>query len=79
MQSVVAYDGMTPGPDGPFLKLDDEKVRLLVTMVPLLKALAKKADMGLKSTNDVAVIFDSETFYMDVFADDAATFPTTIG
>ncbi|WGY72715.1 hypothetical protein KEC55_23340 [Burkholderia cepacia] len=79
MQSVVAYDGMTLGPDALFLKSDDGKVRLLVKTVPRLKAWAKKAGMGLKSTDDVAVIFDSETFYIDVFADDAATFPTTIG
>lgn len=32
------------------------------------------ADAGLKSTDDVAVIFDNETFYSDVFGDDAAAF-----
>ncbi|WP_206142013.1 hypothetical protein [Burkholderia sp. Ac-20384] len=74
VQSVVADDGMTPEPDGLFLKSDDGKVRLLVTTVPLLTAWAKRADAGIKSTDDVAVIFDNETFYTDVFADDAAAF-----
>ncbi|MEN8516060.1 hypothetical protein [Burkholderia sp. RS02] len=32
------------------------------------------ADAGLKSTDDVAVIFDNETFYTNVFSDDAAAF-----
>ncbi|UTV58203.1 hypothetical protein [Burkholderia arboris] len=74
VQSVVADDGMTPGPDGLFLKSDDGKVNLLVTTVPLLKAWAKRADAGIKSTDDVAVIFESEAFYTDVFADDAAAY-----
>lgn len=74
VQSVVPDDGMMPGPDGLFLKSDDGKVSLLVTTVSLLKAWAKRADAGIKSTDDVAVIFDSETFYTDVFADDAAAF-----
>lgn len=62
VQSVMPDDGMTPGPDGLFLKSDDGKVSLLVTTVPLLKAWAKRADTGIKSTDDVAVIFDNETF-----------------
>lgn len=74
VQSVVADDGMAPGPDGLFLKSDDGKVSLLVTTVPLLKAWVKTADVGLKSTDDVAVIFDNETFYTDVFSNDAAAF-----
>ncbi|MBN3793597.1 hypothetical protein G3N99_01040 [Burkholderia sp. Ac-20392] len=74
VQSVVPDDGMTPGPDGLFLKSDDGKVSLLVTTVPLLKAWAKRADVEIKSMDDVAVIFDSEAFYTDVFADDAAAF-----
>ncbi|WP_041493633.1 hypothetical protein [Burkholderia lata] len=74
VQSVMPDDGMTPGPDGLFLKSDDGKVSLLVTTVPLLKAWVKRADAGIKSTDDVAVIFDNETFYTDVFADDAAAF-----
>ena len=32
------------------------------------------ADAGLKSTDDVAVIFDNETLYTDLFGDDAAAF-----
>ncbi|MEN2468591.1 hypothetical protein [Burkholderia sp. GS2Y] len=74
VQSVVADDGMTPGPDGLFLKSDDGKVKLVVTTVPLLKAWAKTADAGLKPTDDVAVIFNNETLYTDVFSDDAAAF-----
>lgn len=74
VQSVVADDGMTPGPDGLFFKSDDGKVSLLVTIVPLLKAWVATADAGLKSTDDVAVIFDNETFYTDVFGHDAAAF-----
>jgi len=74
LQSVLADDGMTPGPDGLFLKSDDGKVNLLVTTVPLLKVWAKRADAGIKSTDDVAVIFDNEAFYTDVFADDAAAY-----
>lgn len=74
VQSAIADDGMTPGPDGLFLKSDDGKVNLLVTTVPLLKAWVQTADAGLKLTDDVAVILDNETFYTDVFSDDAATF-----
>ena len=74
VQSIVADDGMAPRPDGLFLKSDGRKVSLLITTVPLLKACAKRTDMGLKSTEDVAVIFDGEAFSTDVFADDAATF-----
>jgi len=74
VQSVVANDGMTPGPDGLFFKSDDGKVSLVVTTVPLLKAWVTTADAGLKSTDDVAVIFDNETLYTDVFSDDAAAF-----
>ncbi|HHT8994160.1 TPA: hypothetical protein ACT5B2_002200 [Burkholderia cenocepacia] len=74
VQSVLADDGMTSGPGELFLKSDDGKVNLLVTTVPLLKVWDKSANMGLKSKDDVAVIFDSETFYTDVFADDAAAF-----
>ncbi|AKM02166.1 hypothetical protein [Burkholderia pyrrocinia] len=74
VQSAITDDGMTPGPDGLFFKSDDGKVNLLVTTVPLLKAWTKTADAGLKSTEDVAVIFDNETFYTDVFGDDAAAF-----
>ncbi|MBR8075042.1 hypothetical protein [Burkholderia cenocepacia] len=37
-------------------------------------AWANRADAGIKSTDDVAVIFDKEVFYTDVFTDDAATF-----
>ncbi|WP_322086462.1 hypothetical protein [Burkholderia sp. BCC1999] len=51
----------------------DVEVSLLVATVPLLKVWAKRADVGLKSTDDVAVIFVNETFYTDVFDDDAAT------
>ncbi|UOB58396.1 hypothetical protein MRS60_29960 [Burkholderia pyrrocinia] len=74
LHSAIADDGMTPGPNGLFLKSDDGKVNLLVTTVPLLKAWAKTADAGLKPSDDVAVIFDNETFYTDVFADDAAAY-----
>ncbi|HDR9505337.1 hypothetical protein C5615_01915 [Burkholderia cepacia] len=74
VQSAIADDGMTPGPDGLFLKSDDGKVNLDVTIVQLLKAWVATADAGLKSTDDVAVISDNETFYTDVFADDAAAF-----
>ncbi|KVL18121.1 hypothetical protein WS95_18340 [Burkholderia sp. MSMB1826] len=71
VQSVLVDDGMTPGPDGLFLK-SDGKAHLLVTTVPLLKVWAKRANKGLKSKDGVAVIFDSGTSYTDVFADDAA-------
>ncbi|HDR9584638.1 TPA: hypothetical protein QDC22_002031 [Burkholderia stabilis] len=72
VQSAIADDGTTPGPDGLFLKSDDGKVNLLVTTVPLLKAWVKTADAGLKSSDDIAVIFDNEIFYIDVIRDDAA-------
>ncbi|WP_244109937.1 hypothetical protein [Burkholderia arboris] len=39
-----------------------------------MKAWAKRTDAGIKSTDDVAVIFGNETFYTDVFADDAAAY-----
>lgn len=74
VRSAIADDGMTPGPDGLFLKSDDGRVSLVVTTVPLLKAWAVTADTGLKSADDVAVIFDNETFYTDVFGYDAAAF-----
>ncbi|NTY39017.1 hypothetical protein [Burkholderia diffusa] len=74
VQSAVPDDGMTPGPDGLSFKSDGGKVNLVVTTVPLLKAWVATADAGLKSTDDVAVIFDNETFYTDVFSDDAAAF-----
>ena len=74
VQSAAPDDGMTPGPDGLSFKSDDGKVNLVVTTVPLLKAWVTTADAGLKSTDDVAVIFDNETFYTDVFSDDAAAF-----
>ncbi|MBP0712600.1 hypothetical protein ABXK61_04705 [Burkholderia sola] len=74
VQSVLADDRVTPGPDGLFLKSDVGKVNLLVTTVPLLKAWAERADAGIKSTGDVAVIFDNGAFYTDVFADDVAAY-----
>lgn len=74
VQSVLADDRMTPGSNGRFLTSDDGKVNLLVTMVPLLKAWAKKADAGIKSTDDVAVIVDNEAFYPKVFAGDSAAY-----
>ncbi|WP_321789992.1 hypothetical protein [Burkholderia pyrrocinia] len=74
VESVVADDGITPGPDGLFFKSDDGKVSLVVTTVPLLNAWAEAADAGLKSTDDVAVIFDNESLYTDVFGDGAAAF-----
>ncbi|WP_419687639.1 hypothetical protein ACN22W_26240 [Burkholderia theae] len=46
---------------------------LFVTIVPLLEAWVATADAGLKSTDDVAVIVNNETFYTDMF-DDAAAF-----
>lgn len=67
-------DGMTPGPDGLFLKSGDGKVNLVVTTVPLLTAWARTADAGIRSTDDVASIFDNATFYTDVFGHDAAAF-----
>jgi len=74
VQSAVPDDGMTPGPDGLSFKSDDGKVNLVVTTVPLLKAWVATADAGLKPTDDVAVIFDNETLYTDVFSDDAAAY-----
>ncbi|MGC3023905.1 hypothetical protein ACPUER_01930 [Burkholderia sp. DN3021] len=74
VESVVSDDGMTPGPDGLSFKSDDGKVNLVVTTVPLLKVWVTTADAGLKPTDDVAVIFDNETFYTNVFSDDAAAF-----
>lgn len=62
VQRVLADDGMTLRPDGQFLRSDDGKVNLLVTTAPLLKVWAKRADAGIKSTDDVAVIFDNEPF-----------------
>ncbi|WP_423369166.1 hypothetical protein [Burkholderia sp. LMG 32019] len=67
-------NGTTPGPDGLFLKSDDGKVNLVVTTVPLLKAWVATADAGIKSADDVAAIFDNETFYTDVFGNDAMAF-----
>ncbi|EKS9887237.1 hypothetical protein BTK96_004239 [Burkholderia pyrrocinia] len=60
---------MTSGPDELFFKSNDGTVSLSVTIVPLLKAWVATADAGLKSTDDVAVIFDNETVYTDVFSD----------
>ncbi|UXU90344.1 hypothetical protein [Burkholderia sp. S-53] len=74
VQGAIADDGMTPGPDGLFFKSCDGKMSLVVTIVPLLKAWTKTVDMGLKLRDDVAVIFDNETFYTDVFSDDSAVF-----
>lgn len=67
-------DGTTPGPDGLFLKSGDGKLNLVVTTVPLLTAWARTADAGIRSADDVASIFDNETFYTDVFGHDAAAF-----
>ncbi|MEK7915632.1 hypothetical protein AAB988_17905 [Burkholderia contaminans] len=50
------------------------KESLAVTAVSLLTAWAKVEDFGFKSTDDVAVILDDETFYTDVFSDGTATF-----
>ncbi|WP_338641076.1 hypothetical protein [Burkholderia pyrrocinia] len=74
VRSAIADDGMTPGPDGLFFKSDDGTVSLFVTIVPLLKAWVATADAGLKSTDDVAVIFDNGTVYTNVFGNDAAAF-----
>ncbi|WP_174968272.1 hypothetical protein [Burkholderia lata] len=54
------------------MKLNDAKANPVVPTVPLLKTLAKAADLGFKSTDDVAVISDNETFYTDPFGEDAA-------
>ncbi|WP_412527512.1 hypothetical protein [Burkholderia lata] len=74
VDTLVIDNGMTPGPDGLLLKSNDGKVNFVVTTVPILKAWVATADAGIKSTDDVAVIFDNETFYTDVFADDVAAF-----
>ncbi|MDN7932297.1 hypothetical protein QZM52_13495 [Burkholderia metallica] len=74
VSTLVVDNGMTPGPDGLFLKSNDGKVNLVVTTVPLLKAWMATADAGIKSADDVAAIFDSETFYTDVLGGDAAEF-----
>ncbi|MDR6497466.1 hypothetical protein J2785_000608 [Burkholderia ambifaria] len=74
VQSAVPDDGMAPGPDGLSFKSDDGTVSLVVTTVPLLKAWVATADAGIKSTDDVAVIFDNAAFYTHVFADDAAAY-----
>ncbi|OXI83585.1 hypothetical protein CFB40_21075 [Burkholderia sp. AU31652] len=74
VETLVIDNGMTPGPDGLRLKSNDGKVNLVVTTVPLLKAWVATADAGIKSTDDVAVIFDNETFYTDVLGGDAAEF-----
>ena len=73
VQSLVVDNGMTPRADGVFLKSNDGTVSLVVTTVPLLKAWV--GDVGIKYTDDVAVIFESETFYTDLFGDDEAVFP----
>ncbi|MBR8510651.1 hypothetical protein [Burkholderia cenocepacia] len=74
VQSALTDDGMAPGPDGLFLKSNDGKINRFVTVAPLLKAWANTADVGLKSTDDVAVISDSETFYTSLFGRVAACF-----
>ncbi|AFQ51407.1 hypothetical protein [Burkholderia cepacia] len=74
VQSVVADDGMPPGPDGLSFRSADGKMNLFVTTVPLLKAWARSVDAGIKPTDDVAAILDNETLYTDVFGDDAAAF-----
>jgi len=56
------------------LKSDAGKVNLRVTRFHFLKAWAKRADAGIKSTDDVAVILDNEVLYTDVFVDDAAAY-----
>ncbi|HHT8904550.1 TPA: hypothetical protein ACT5CR_007555 [Burkholderia cenocepacia] len=56
------------------MKSDDGKVSLRVTRFHFLKAWAKRADAGIKSTDDVAVILDNEVLYTDVFVDDAAAY-----
>ncbi|WP_176113414.1 hypothetical protein [Burkholderia cepacia] len=74
VQSAIADDGMTPGPDGLFLKSDGGEINPFITTVPLLKAWVKTADAGLKPTDVVAVIFDNEIFDTDVFPDDVSAF-----
>ena len=49
-------------------------MNLVVTIVQLLKAWVATADARLKSSDDVAVIFDNEMFYTGLFGDDAAAF-----
>ncbi|WP_244115233.1 MULTISPECIES: hypothetical protein [Burkholderia cepacia complex] len=72
--TLVIDNGMTPGADGLRLKSNDGKVNLVVTTVPLLKSWVATADAGIKFTDDVAVIFDNETFYTDVLGGDAAEY-----
>lgn len=36
--------------------------------------MGKTTDVGVKSTGGIAVIFDNEAFYTDVFADETAAF-----
>ncbi|WP_163012999.1 hypothetical protein [Burkholderia stabilis] len=74
VQSVLADDGTTLGPDVLFLKSDDGNVNLFVTMVPLLRVWANTADAGLKSTDDVAVISDSKAFHTGLFCRAAMVF-----
>lgn len=74
VETLYIDNGMTPGPDGLLLKSNDGKVNLVVTTVPLLKAWVATADAGIKSADDVAVIFDNETFYTDVLGGDAAEY-----
>ncbi|WP_175024942.1 MULTISPECIES: hypothetical protein [Burkholderia] len=74
VDTLYIDNGMTPGPDGLLLKSNDGKVNLVVTTVPLLRAWTKTADAGINPTDDVVVVFDNETFYTDVFSDDAAAF-----
>ncbi|HDR9486837.1 TPA: hypothetical protein QDC20_007167 [Burkholderia aenigmatica] len=74
VDTLYIDNGMTPGPDGLLLKSNDGKVNLVVTTVPLLKAWVTTADAGIKSADDVAAIFDNETFYTDVLGGDAAEF-----
>ncbi|WP_322084026.1 hypothetical protein [Burkholderia sp. BCC1972] len=56
------------------MKSDDRKVNLFVKTVSLLKACENTADAGLKSTDDVAVISDSEAFYTSLFGRVATVF-----
>ncbi|MGK8194886.1 hypothetical protein [Burkholderia cepacia] len=73
-QGVVADGGMMPGLHRLFLKSVDGKVSRQVATAPLLRAWATSADVRLKSTDDVAVIVDNETYCTDEFADDAMAF-----
>ncbi|KER73964.1 hypothetical protein HR51_02465 [Burkholderia cepacia] len=74
VDTLYIDNGMTPGPDGLLLQSNDGKVSLVVTTVPLLKAWVATADAGIKSADDVAAIFDNETFYTDVLGGDAAEY-----